>query len=585
MLWAQTNVKFRTICEVREVTVGEEFQIAFRLEGARMLELQIPNLDKFYVMGPSSSVSQSYVNGRSSQVESKIYILVADKPGKYTIGAATVKTNTGHTLKTEAFTITVKAQSNNNNANGNSNVLSKSKGAPDIGNNIFLELKASNNNPVIGEQVIIDWTIYTRMDIAQINLVKLPKADGGFVHPIEDIDQNNKYSTINGKEYISRVLHRTVIFPDKAGDITISDGIINLGLLEDLNNLTNLFSPFANTYNYKLASKPLVLKVKELSNTPANFNGTVGDYKLTAQAENNTISSDDMLRIIVQIKGKGDLKQMSAPTLIFEENAYEVFPPNIKEEFFNNSPVLGGVKTFEYMVTPLKVGIYPIKPTFSFYNTDIQNFQTQDTVLNIQVLQGKNPLRTLSKAITSEAENTAENEVVNLELMAPFSSATFTSYSNVYFLNWFTALLILSIPIATYFVKEKRNNPSIAKAQKPATQKEVKKAIQSNTNQQLQKAASLMNKGEAQAFYTEISHALKTFIAHKTELPFPNLNKLNMRSALEQKGANAQTIEEIVKTLNTCDMALYSGLGTSEDMKKVYQTSNEIINALNKQIA
>ena len=575
---AQQPRSFKAICNTKEVSVGEQFEVSFRLTGARIKDLQIPNLKDFEVYGPSTSVSTSYINGLSSQVESHTYVLVATKPGKINIGAATVVANTGETFKSDPFSIQVVGQKS-----GNKNIVSKSQGAPDLNDKVLLKLIPSNNNPVVGEQVSIDLVVYTLIDIAQINFAKFPKPSSGAMHQIDNVDNPSKLEMINGKEYVSKVLSRLVIFPEKAGELIIDAGMVNIAIYDN-NSFTSVFSPFSSTINYRIASNDLKLNVKALSNMPKNFDGTIGDYVMQAHAEANTLTSDDVLRLIVKVRGAGDLKQMGVPKLLFDDNAYEVFPPNIKEELVTGARLFGGMKTFEFMLTPLKVGHYPIRVNFTSYNTTLHDYHVQDTLINIEILQGKNPLRNLSKVDSTSTVNAENNETIIVETLPALSQASLIHYSPTFFGKWWFWLLIVLAPSVAIFAQKVKAKQARTVAENPS-KKDNKKAVKENTIQQLQKASSLMQKGDAQAFYTEVSHALKTFISFKTEIPFPNLNKQNLSTGLAHKGVDNTLIEEIQNVLNTCDMALYAGLGSNEDMQKIYQKSSTIISTLNKIIA
>ena len=93
------------------VRAGERFAVTFVLrngEGSNPKIVQTPGITQLY--GPSVTTSQStqVINGRmssSSRIE-YTYFFKADKPGKYSIGEASIVVD-GKTMKTSAKTINV----------------------------------------------------------------------------------------------------------------------------------------------------------------------------------------------------------------------------------------------------------------------------------------------------------------------------------------------------------------------------------------------------------------------------------------------------------------------------------------------
>ena len=203
MLTAQMP-SFKAVCNVSNTAIGQPFELTFRLENARIKELQLPRLTDFDVMGPATTIAQSYVNGKSSQVEAYTYILSPKKAGKITIGAATAKTNTGQTLSSQAIVINV-AKSPAANANaGQPNIGNNGQngqGFDELGDRVLVKIVASNNSPVVGEQVVVDFRIYTLVDIKQIDLVRAPRAEDVFAHDIRTLDDPSQTANIGGKTY------------------------------------------------------------------------------------------------------------------------------------------------------------------------------------------------------------------------------------------------------------------------------------------------------------------------------------------------------------------------------------------------
>lgn len=571
MLTAQTT-SFKAVCDVSSTAIGQPFELTFRLENARVKEMKLPNLADFDVMGPATTIAQSYVHGKSSQVEAYTYILSPKRAGKLTIGAATVKTNTGLTFSSQAVVVSVSKTptANNNQNNGNANTAQQGgQGQPigELGDKVLVKVVASNNSPVVGEQVVVDFRIYTLIDIKQIDLVRAPRAADVFAHDIRTLDDPAQTATIGGKNYTYKTLHRAVIFPAKSGKLKIEGGQVQLGVY-----LNNESAFFGQLQNFRVAAEPLEINVVQPANMPDDFKGSVGEYSMRASIENPRISTDDALRLIVKIEGTGDLKQVFPPKIEFPDGSFQVFPPNASENIVDNGRALGGSKTFEYILTPLAVGDFSINPKFQYYNPTLGKFVTAESPQNVSISLGKNPIQKPKKP-AKDSSATAEKTV--LTPRAPMTTTQLRPVSGTtFFGTWYFYLVLLLLPPAAFFARRWQQLQS----QKPETQaKAVQKTMKNTTNAQLEKANALMQSGDAKGFYEELAQALNLYISHQFNIPFAELQKARIEKELTEKGITESQIKSLQQTLQNCEMALYAGLTSKDSMQSSYKAAQDFI--------
>lgn len=568
MLTAQTP-SFKAVCNVSNTAIGQPFELTFRLENARIKELQLPKLTDFDVIGPATTIAQSYVNGKSSQVEAYTYILSPKKAGKITIGPATAKTNTGQSFSSQTIVINVSKSPANNNSNPNAgqpNIGNNGQGFDELGDRVLVKIVASNNTPVVGEQVVVDFRIYTLVDIKQIDLVRAPRADDVFAHDIRTLDDPSQTANIGGKTYTYKTLHRAVIFPAKSGKLRIAGGEVQLGVY-----LSNQSAFFGQLQNFRVTSEPLEINVGQPANMPDDFKGSVGEYAMRASIENPKISTDDALRLIVRIEGSGDLKQVFAPKIVFPEGSFQVFPPNATENIVDNGRALGGSKTFEYILTPLAVGDFTINPKFQYYNPTLGKFVTEESPQNVSISLGKNPIQKPTKP--AKDSSTAAAETI-LEPRAPMSTTQLIGKSSTFFGTWYFYLSLLLLPAAAFAARRWQK----VQSQKPETQaKAVEKSIKNNTSNQLEKANAFMQSGDAKSFYEELAQALNLYLAHQLNIPFAELQKARIEKELRAKAIEESQIRSLQQTLQNCEMALYAGLTSKDSMQSSYKAAQDFI--------
>ena len=86
------QIEFKTAVSKNKLGVNQRFRVQFIVNKQGADNFQPPSFANFRVVGgPSSSVNQSWVNGKSSFSQSYIYIVEPIKEGVYSIGSAKIE--------------------------------------------------------------------------------------------------------------------------------------------------------------------------------------------------------------------------------------------------------------------------------------------------------------------------------------------------------------------------------------------------------------------------------------------------------------------------------------------------------------
>jgi hypothetical protein len=174
-----------------------------------------PNFNGFkVVMGPSQSISSSWVNGKRSFSKSYGYILTPLITGSYEIGQATIEID-GKTYKTVPKKIQVTGAVANPNA---------PKTADDIADeNLHLVAEVSKTSPYLNEAVTVVYKLYISPSVSVTNFRPLdsPKYNNFWSQDIPVKRYDTKNATYDGKPFRSVILKRVVLYPQKTGKLTI----------------------------------------------------------------------------------------------------------------------------------------------------------------------------------------------------------------------------------------------------------------------------------------------------------------------------------------------------------------------------
>ena len=560
--WGQ-RVSFEASSSTRETITGEPFEVSFRLTDARARKFDAPIFNGLEVQGPNQSSSYASINGITTISEVYSYYVVAKKPGTYYIESAKVITQKGESYRSQPLTIKVR----------------QAKRSPNpLQGKAFVRAIVNKEKAVVGEQVTLDYKIYTQVRVEQQQLLNYPSFDNAYVYDLSNYIADGEIVTVNGQEYYSRSLRRTAIFPSESGKIIIEPIGLAIGIPTER---AGPFSPY-RLRQYKLYSDSVVIDVHQLDGSPAGFDGAIGQYQLQAHLNKSTINSDEMVELSIRVQGTGNIKNILPPKLQINERYFDKFAPTVDEKLLVVQGLQGGIKTFEYVFTPKALGAFTIRPRLVYFDGELKRFVKLDTTLQIVVQQGSLPLPTKAERDTAQSAAAivaAENAAQALQYQAPVPLEGLHAKTKQAFwgsaLFWLLLLLpvLLSLGMLYYqhYTQLKHNQPLAEQRKQQAGQE---------ASRRLQKAEQALQQQEATTFYKEISKALLGFVSDRYQLSTIELTKQNVQQQLEQQQVEPAKIQQLLAILATSDRALFAGLADTSSMQKIHQESRDLIEAL-----
>ncbi|MGX1927868.1 BatD family protein [Flagellimonas sp. 2504JD4-2] len=525
------------------------------------------------VMGPSQSISSSWLNGKRSFSKSYSYILVPTARGRFSIKQATIEID-GETYKTLPKTVEVTAAVDKPN---------DSKTVDDVADeNLHLVAEVSKSNPYLNEAVTVVYKLYVSPKISVTNYRHLdnPKYNNFWSQDIPVTKHTAQNGTYQGKPYRYVVLKRVILYPQKSGNLEIEP--LSLEIFVDVP--TNRRDFFGGRI-YKQASKTVsagrrTLRVKALpeAGKPANFGGAVGDFEFSVTASKTKLNASESLQAKVEVKGKGNLKlfQLPEPDL---PSALEVYEPEFDEKVRTLSTGMEGKVANHYTIVPAYRGKYPIPSIpFSYFNPKTKKYVTLDSEeINIEVLEG--PVG--SSSDNSVVSNTNKQFVVptgkqfHFIKIRPNLTKIGTNYffgSNKFYLFLFAPLLL--IPIAVFSFKKREAIASDVVGNKIKRANKLARKYLSTAKKEL---------GNKEAFYVALEKGLHNYLKAKLKIETSEFSKEKITDILSQKGVDTLDIEGFISLLTNCEMARYSPFSDVQ-MQNDYDKASEVISKMDKQL-
>jgi len=533
-----------------------------------------PDFSGFRVlMGPSQSISSSWINGVRSYSKTYSYTLAPTAKGKFRINQATIVID-GEVYKSLAEDIEV-----NTAVDKPSDEMS----ADDVADeNLHLVAEVSKSDPYLNEAITVVYKLYVSPSISVSNYQPLdnPTYNNFWSQDIKVTALNAQNGTFQGKPYRYVILKRVVLYPQKSGKLEIEP--LSLDVTVDVPTSKRDFfggRVYAQTNKTVSAGNRIIeVKALPLKNQPADFNGAVGDFQFSVTTSKTSLNATESLQAKVEVSGKGNLKLFKLPELELP-SSLEVYEPEFTEGVRTTLGGMEGVVSNSYTVVPAFRGKYPLPSIpFSFFNPKTETYTTLNSEeIVINVLQGPNSIANTGVAADNTnkrnviAANTQFNFIKLDANLSPIGSSYFFR-SNPFYLLLFGPLLF--IPIAILFRKKRDEIASDVVGNK------VKKANRL-ARRYLSKAKKEL--GNKESFYVALEKALHNYLKAKLKIETSEFSKDKISELLLQKKVDAETINGFVELLKNCEAARYSPFSNVQ-MQQDYEKASEVISLIDKQV-
>lgn len=575
-LQAQVNFTVKPPSRVYE---GQRFPVTFRLTNADGSDLKVSQINGCSLLyGPSVSQSQSYqvVNGKASSTSATeyTYYYKADKAGTFTIPAASIVADGKH-LSTKAVTFTVHSiQDANTPASQRpvdfDDVDTQAAGRRVNSDDVFVRIILSKSSAYEQEAIGCTIKLYTKYSISSFLPTRQPAFDGFLIQEVDVQPSLNQMETYNGQNYMTAVLKKCIIFPQKSGKLTINSGNYDISVVQYDNVNMGMFQ----------VRQPKEAKIKVNSNSasinilplpqpqPNGFTGAVGTFNIDSRLIGNSFRTNDPATLIYTISGTGNIKYVKEPVIDFPTEFEQYTPKNDIDAEVQGNDVTGRM-TVEYTFVPQSVGDFTIGSNkFVYFNPQTKQYVTLNTPSYlIKVAKG------VSAPVTTDQKD-VENKNSDIRHIYLGDKNPMKQHHLVVFESWYWILYIGLLIVAGAVLAINRRN---ARLNADVTGRRTAKASKV-ARRRLKAAEGFMKSGNSDKFYEEMLRAIWGYLSDKLSMPVSQLSRDNISATLASKGYSEENANAIVAVLDDCEMARYTP-DSSSHMDSVYERG---VNAINK---
>ena len=241
----------------------------------------------------------------------------------------------------------------------------------------FIHCEVDKTEVYEGEQILVNWYIYTRGNLMSLDRLKFPDLKGFWKEIIEEVPALNfTQEVINGIPYRRALLASHALFPIKPGVAVIDEYKIK-AQVQIPTSPFGAFS-FGKPYTFSKASERIKVTVKPLpvDGKPNSFSGAVGQFDVRTHVDGNQFPVNQPFSFKVRFEGSGNAKLIELPSLNLPKGV-ETYDTKSDAKFFKNGK---SFKEFEVLLIPREEGDVTIPSmSFSIFDPEQKKYVTKTT--------------------------------------------------------------------------------------------------------------------------------------------------------------------------------------------------------------
>ncbi|RLD69617.1 MAG: hypothetical protein DRI98_10100 [Bacteroidetes bacterium] len=555
----------------------------------------LPEMDGFQLMaGPFSSYSShsQWVNGKMTMetVVTYTHIFRANQAGTFTILPANVRVGRKE-YKTNQVKITVTGSASQQSSQGDNNQGASSNGStgsPDSNGSdpVFLRVLPSKKDVYVGEQLVSTLRVYTRVNTRPAGGTKdIPYE--GFYKKSLDPDASATRQDINGEQYVTQVIQRHILIPQKSGKIVIepfeSEWMVQQRVQRQSNSVFDSFfdDPFFNGVQdvpTKLATRPVTINVKPLPpGAPEGFTGGVGNFTMTAELSEDEVEVNEALSLKITIRGTGNLPLLGRPEVNLPPD-HDLYDVSHSMNISVSGNQIGGSVTYEYPIVVRHAGRFRIAPVqFSWFDHGTGKYRSStSSEFNFTVLKGDAEDGSGSVYIPGIMQENVEDlgtDIRDITRMLPvLTPVAYSLMDQRWYKMIYLIALLVFIMIILYIRAVSRRNADLRIVKN-------RKASRSALNR-FKLADKYRKNGDEDRFYEEVGKAIWGYVADKLNIETSGLSREGISAELASRNVSPEVMEEFSRIIDESEFSRFAPSSQKSGTEQLYRDAMQLVRNL-----
>lgn len=599
------GVSVQATVDRNEMGMGDTLTLSISVSSSESVEAQdprIPSLNGFELVNSwnSSSTSSRLVQGQGGmQFETQRrqdfnYMLTPQRAGALTIPGFEVIVE-GKRYETKPIRIQVSEQGSGaaqmpqglpnmgdiDEAEEMFNQLLQKRGMPqepayrklptNPNEAFFIQAEVDKTDVFEGEQITVNWYIYTRGNIMTLDRLKFPDLKGFWKEIIEEVPSLNfTQEVVNGIPYRKALLASHALFPIKPGVSVIDEYKIKAQV--QLSNSPMGAFGFGKPYTFTKSSERIKVNVKPLpvEGKPSDFSGAVGQFNVKALVDGNQFPVNQPFSLRVRFEGSGNAKLIELPALNLPKGI-EIYDTKSESKFFRNSQ---SYKEFEVLIIPREEGELEIPAmNFSMFDPISKKYVSRQTQsLRIKIVNNPNAVAGASSSFTGTGGAAAPAAPAKPQLpdiLVSWNETQKTITSSQQQMIW--SLLYLGIFMVLGF-----------KARREFGWGQARRDLKEELKKRMKKASSLIDKGDWRAASAEMTNSIYHILGEVAGTGGANMELSKLLDAAppslrRELGSDLSNVSEKWQVLSFAPESVVGKLKEPTEMKKNLQETEKVL--------
>lgn len=581
-VWAQ-QPSF-SLLTPRNVVEGRNFSLTFRLSDGDANPPSAPELEGCTLLyGPAMSTMQStqIINGKMSSSSSVDYSFTyrADRAGTVEVPKVSVSCQ-GRTLSSRpaSFQILPPDRPSQGAAQGQRNPRADEPSSQTPGrvspDDLLVRVFFSKNSVYEQEPVVATIKVYTKYDISSFMVTTQPAFEGFLTEELP-VSLESSMEHYNGQNYHTAVLKRLLLYPQKAGKLSVNSGKYDVTIVQ-YEQVNHGFFRTARPVEMAVttSSNAASLTVKELpAPKPAGFTGAVGHFTVETSLDPELMRTNEASTYTYTIKGRGNIKFLAPPAVEFPAGIDSYTPKTeIDASLIGGGTNMAGTYRTEYTIVPQEVGNYTIPGVpLVYFDVESGEYKTVEVADKpIKVLRGSSA----APAVSQEAIDSSIDDILHIRRSDMSEQVADISYTVESPLYWFMYILATAILVGVLVVY-RRN----IRLEADVVGRKLAKAGRL-ASKRLKDSKTFMDSHRNDEFYASIAKALWGYISDKLSISPSGLTRDNVADKLNAYGLSGEDADKVLEILDRCEMARFTPNSSDAEMADIYAKASEAIKSI-----
>lgn len=536
------------------VPLGGQFVLNVEVSGGRDGDPVLPDLSAFAVhLHSGTSTSMQFVNGRMSTTSTFRYRFQATQEGTFEIGPIAVPVDGGG-LRTDPLTIEITSAPASAAGAG-----ARGAGGADDGgvgpDDLFVIAVPSAEQVYVNQPVVVEYRLFTRFDVESYSVVRPPGTAGFWVEALAAPQARVEQVVRGGVQYASTVIHRAALFPTGAGPKRLDPLVLDAQVRGQQRSrfgsdpFGGFFgSPFGSRTQVSVASNALDIDVlPPPPGAPDAFSGFVGSLAVAADVDRTAAETNDALTLRLEISGSGNVRTLPEPSLDLPP-AFEVYPPEMREEVEPAADGVRGRRVYEYVVVPREPGRMTIPAVeFAYFDAERGAYAVAASDPIALTVAGDPGLSTVVPGGRARAGPEPRRQDIRFIRVATPSFQV--RGRTLFHSGGFWAAVVLPLLALAGAAAVRRHRDRLAGDVAWARSRRASRVAR----RRLARAESRCAPHRSREFHAEVARAMQGFLGDKLNVAEAGLLHDDVRAALAARGVEPALVDACLDCLERCD--------------------------------